>query len=475
MQKNYSSLIRHPENMSLFKAVEMSILSAQNAVPLHIHAEGLRGTGKTTILRAAKEVLPRIERVTGCMYNCDPKAPHCPDHRNMDYAELSRLGSEWIPMPFLEISHSAKVATVVGAVDLVRLTDRSYPEAALLPGTLAQAHRGVVFVDEINRLADTSPELADVLLDVMGTKPGRLQIEEAGIPKVEVSSLVTIWAASNPDEDPGPLEGIRRQLADRFDLCLGVRRPTNLSTLLAILEQADTAVAIRNLEDARLSVSARLTSALVRLNEIELGERLRSFLARVYVDHGLESLRALEAIVLAAKVHASLAGKERVENDDLKTVIPMVLKHRAAPHVLNDILDALSRLNAAPVEIQVDTPVVETPGQQQTDEQQQQVLHETELSTEEGMTGLNKSFLSRLFGSLRERSDEHKPISGSEMMPATGPAPLNPTSGTEGMLDSSLADPETIAIIAPPKAAKQLRDLPEGRMVMSEEALRRDH
>lgn len=470
MQKSYSALIRHPENMALFKAVEMSVLSAQNAVPLHIHAEGLRGTGKTTILRAAREVLPRIERVTGCLYNCDPRAPHCPVHRNMDYAELVRLGSEWVPMAFLEISHSAKVATVVGAVDLVRLTDRTHPEAALLPGTLAQAHRGIVFVDEINRLADTSPELADVLLDVMGTKPGRLQIEEAGLPKVEVSSLVTIWAASNPDEDPGPLEGIRRQLADRFDLCLGVRRPTNLSTLLAILEQADSLVAVRSLDDARLSVSARLTSALVRLNEIEVGERLRSFLARMYIDHGLESLRALEAIMLASKVHASLAGKEQVETDDLRAVIPMALKHRTAPHILNDILDALNRLNVVTLETQPDKPVGST-SDQPTGEQVEQ---EIPVASEEAVPSVSKNILSRLFGSLLERPDERRSSSGSAMLPVSGPSPLSPVKVGEGVLDSSFVDPETIAIVAPPLAAKPLRDLPEGRLVMSEEALHRD-
>ena len=76
---------------------------------------------------------------------------------HLDETELAEIGTEWIPMPFLEISHSAKVATVVGGIDLEKLVNRAHPEAALLPGTLAQAHRGIVFIDEINRLADTSP------------------------------------------------------------------------------------------------------------------------------------------------------------------------------------------------------------------------------------------------------------------------------------------------------------------------------
>ena len=94
-------------------------------------------------------------------------------------------------------------------------------------GTIPKAHRGIIFVDEINRIADTSPEIVDLLLDVMGTKPGRIQIEEAGFPVLEMPVQVSIWAASNPDEEPGPLEDVRRQLSDRFDFAVRVERPAN--------------------------------------------------------------------------------------------------------------------------------------------------------------------------------------------------------------------------------------------------------
>ena len=178
----YTSLVRHSGNRELFLFLELAILSQSRGHPLHIHVEGLRGTGKTTIIRAARQILPPIKRIRGCLYNCDPERPHCPEHRHLSREAIASLGIEEIPMPFLEISASAKIGTVVGTIDLARITNPARPEAALLPGTIPQAHRGIVFVDEINRLADTSPELADVLLDVMGTKPGRLQIEESGLP-----------------------------------------------------------------------------------------------------------------------------------------------------------------------------------------------------------------------------------------------------------------------------------------------------
>jgi magnesium chelatase subunit I len=191
----FAKLERYEGNESLFELVLMSVVSTLVGEPLHIHAEGLRGTGKTTIMRAARGILPNITRIKGCIYNCDPERPHCPQHKNMTAPELAELGTEEIPMPFLEISHSAKVGTVAGSIDLSRLTDSTQPEARLLPGLIPQAHRGILFIDEINRLADTSPEITDILLDVMGNKPGHIQIEEAGLPVVEIPVSVSVWAA----------------------------------------------------------------------------------------------------------------------------------------------------------------------------------------------------------------------------------------------------------------------------------------
>ena len=118
----FAKLERYAGNESLFELVLMSAVSTLVGEPLHIHAEGLRGTGKTTIMRAVRGILPDITRVKGCVYNCDPQQPHCPEHKHMTSQELAAIGTEEIPMPFLEISHSAKVGTVAGSIDLSRLT-----------------------------------------------------------------------------------------------------------------------------------------------------------------------------------------------------------------------------------------------------------------------------------------------------------------------------------------------------------------
>ncbi len=336
--RSYSQLIRHPGNASLFKAIELSLVSTGRGVPLHLHAEGLRGTGKTTILRSARAILPKIVRVKGCLYNCDPARPHCPEHRGLSAEQLAAIGVETVDMPFCEISHSAKVGTVAGSIDLARITDRENPLAAMLPGTIPRAHRGIILVDEINRLADTSPELADILLDVMGTKPGRMQIEETGLPTVEMPVVASVWAASNPDEDPGPLENIRRQLSDRFDLVVNMARPARATVVRDILTPAEPAPAAADGESA--STRQRLEEKIVAPPAV-LTEGVKQVIADLYVNFGLESLRAVEALGLAACVSAILDGRNEATSADLTAVAQMVLQHRVDLSTLGQTIEYL--------------------------------------------------------------------------------------------------------------------------------------
>ncbi len=331
--KQYCQLVRHPGNQALFLAAELSILAASAGQPLHLHAEGLRGTGKTSVLRAARQVLPRLERVRGCLYNCDPENPHCPEHRGLDARSLVSLGTEVIPMPFLEISHAAKVGTVVGSIDLARLTNPSRPAAALLPGTIPQAHRGIIFVDEINRLAETSPELADILLDAMGTRPGRVQVEEAGLPVVELPVQVTVWAASNPDEDPGPLEDVRRQLADRFDLRVAMGRPAQAEVVEQMLRAADGVGTHPGAPRPEFDHAAFAGTFLP--------DHLRRLIAGLYVRFSVESLRGVEALQLAARACAALGGRAEVDLQDLRRVAPLVFRHRVDEENLGRLVGCL--------------------------------------------------------------------------------------------------------------------------------------
>lgn len=333
----FPQLIRHRGIEPLFRAIEISVAAQYSGHPFHIHAEGLRGTGKTSVIRAAQKVLPPITRIRGCIYNCDPAKPHCPLHRHLSPGEVAAIGSETVPRPFLEISHSAKAGSVVGSIDLGKLTGQEAPVAALLPGTIPQAHRGIIFIDEINRLADTCPELADILLDVMGTKPGRIQIEEPGLPTVEMPVSVSVWAASNPDEDPGPLHHIRKQLADRFDFLVPVSQPQDPQAVFAILKS----------RDVRFTAQAAIAPlSPARLDSLPVPDDIRRTLATIYVAFRLESLRAVETLETAAVLEALLSGSSTVSLDHLSRVLPFALGHRTSAEILAAIQKFLEDLKA---------------------------------------------------------------------------------------------------------------------------------
>ena len=161
----------------------MSLICTAAGIPLHVHAEGLRGTGKTTVMRWARQIAPKITRLRGCVYQCRPDLPHCPDHS--ESTSLSHNETESVSMPFIEIGHGAKLGTILGSVDLARLTDPRGPKAALLPGAIPMANRGIVFIDEINRLAETAPEITDVLLSVMEPNRARSRSKKWGLSRAK--------------------------------------------------------------------------------------------------------------------------------------------------------------------------------------------------------------------------------------------------------------------------------------------------
>ena len=440
--KHYNQLIKHSGNSDLFKAIELSIVALSNNIPLHIHAEGLRGTGKTTMMRSVREMLPPILRVKNCIYNCHPEYPHCPEHRHLSPQEISGIGSELVPCPFLEISHAAKIGTVVGSIDLGKLTSRTQAMAAILPGTIPQAHRGIVFIDEINRLADTSPELADVLLDVMGTKPGHIQIEETGMPTVELPVSVTVWAASNPDEEPGSLMRIRKQLADRFDFGISMGKPSDYQAVFSILEQ-------RNNKES-LAYDNRINNITGSLSNNIIDDHIRKIIAAIYVDFNLESLRAIETIEMAASLSCLMAGRQKVGVVDIIDIVPLALAHRIDSKTIANILEYLKNIG--------NNKVVNMGGMYQL-QSSTEIQQNVEVNEPYRKVALWKKILDSFH---RKMSMLRQKLMGSGFQ-GTG-------HGTEVMSSGSMKimDPSKVNLTAPPKKALAMRELPVEEFLSSE-------
>jgi magnesium chelatase subunit I len=470
--KRYRDLVVHEGNQPLVEALEMSVLSLLAGRPIHVHVEGLRGTGKTTVVRAMKSILPSIERIAGCWYNCEPSNPHCPIHRNLGPEDLSLLGTESVSVPFLEISHAAKLGTVVGSIDLAKVVDPNQPEVALLPGVIPRAYRGIIFVDEINRLADTSPELTDVLLDVMGTKPGRLQVEETGLPTFTLPVMCSVWAASNPDEEPGALEDIRRQLSDRFDFVVNMGRPQNHDIVKRILSGY-----VASDESAWLQHGDSVPQKAGLLQKIALPDELASVLAELYVSFGIESLRAVEAISLGARARAALNSRTRVLLDDIRGVLAITLRHRVDGATLINISKFLDEYESRRGRHkEQDRP----PLKSQDDSGEGQATPENPRDLVRSGDNLLKpdSLWDRLMrGMGLTRPDVSRTSRGPQQRGlASGTGSSGGQRGHGGRYaaggGTSIADPKDVDVCAPPGKAKSLFQLAGGDILFTEEDLR---
>ncbi|MCA9553561.1 MAG: ATP-binding protein, partial [Myxococcales bacterium] len=134
---------------------------------------GDRGTGKSTAVRALAALLPKVAVVAKCPYRCDPDAPRSACVAGCPAAE-GRRSREKVPVPVVDLPLGATEDRVVGALDLEQALTRG--ERAFEPGLLARAHRGFLYIDEVNLLED---HLVDLLLDVAAS--GENVVEREGI------------------------------------------------------------------------------------------------------------------------------------------------------------------------------------------------------------------------------------------------------------------------------------------------------
>ena len=176
---------------------------------------GDRGTGKSTAVRGLADLLPSLKVVAGCPYGCDPAktAGAC---AQCSAASLGKPKVETRPVPVVDLPLGASEDRVVGALDLEKALSQGVKSFA--PGLLAQAHRGFLYIDEVNLLED---HLVDLLLDVAAS--GENVVERDGL-SVRHPARVVLVGSGNPEEGE-----LRPQLLDRFGLSVEVRTPTDVT------------------------------------------------------------------------------------------------------------------------------------------------------------------------------------------------------------------------------------------------------
>ena len=282
---------------------------------------GDRGTGKSTAVRALAALLPPMRAVAECRYGCDPAAPAgalCDECRARRAA--GPLSSRVAPVPVVDLPLGATEDRVVGALDLERALTRG--EKVFQPGLLARAHRGFLYVDEVNLLED---HLVDLLLDVAAS--GENVVEREGLSLRHPARFVLV-GSGNPEEGE-----LRPQLLDRFGLSLEVATPTDIAERVAVIRRRDAyerdPEAFRA-EWARADgrLRRRIAAARGRLDAVAVPDAVLEDAARLCVALGTDGLRGELTLVRAARAVAALEGAGAVARAHLARMAPAALRHR---------------------------------------------------------------------------------------------------------------------------------------------------
>jgi magnesium chelatase subunit D len=281
---------------------------------------GEKGTAKSTAARALARLLPPIRAVAGCAYRCEPEAPwaDCPSCAEVEEGN-ARAAIE-SPTPHAELPLGATEDRVLGTLDLDRVLKEG--RSALRPGLLARAHRGILYVDEVNLLPD---HLVDVLLDVAAS--GVNTVERDGISARHPARFLLV-GSMNPEEGE-----LRPQLLDRFGLMVEVAAPADVDLRAEVVRrrlafEADPAGFAAKWEAGDRALGARIDEARRRLHEVQVPPGLLTAIARLCAESQVDGLRADIALYKASRALAALDGRDRVRTDDLRTAAEFVLPHR---------------------------------------------------------------------------------------------------------------------------------------------------
>ena len=290
---------------------------------------GDRGTGKSTAVRALAALLPPLVAVKGCPYHRDPKvdAWFDPD-ASAEGKRPRRLATELVPTPVVDLPLGATEDRVVGALDLEHALTKG--ETRFEPGLLARAHRGFLYIDEVNLLED---HIVDLLLDVAAT--GENVVEREGLSVRHPARFVLI-GSGNPEEGE-----LRPQLLDRFGLSVDVKTPTALADRVEVVKRRDAfdrdpAGFYARWAEAEAEVSARIVAARIHLGAVETPDAVLEAASRLCMAIGADGLRGELTIMRAARAHAALSRSEAVSLRDVHAVATMALRHRLRRNPLDD-------------------------------------------------------------------------------------------------------------------------------------------
>uniref|UniRef100_A0A0G4F5Q6 Mg-protoporphyrin IX chelatase n=1 Tax=Chromera velia CCMP2878 TaxID=1169474 RepID=A0A0G4F5Q6_9ALVE len=306
------------------------LLGAVNRDMGGVIVSGRRGTGKSVMARALHRLMPPIEIVKGSQYNVDPSKPEeiddfLADELKESGKQLEDLPTEIVQAPFVQVPLNAMEDRLVGSVDVEESVKQG--KTVFQPGLLAKAHRGILYIDDLNLL---DSELANILLTVVSD--GEVVVERDGL-SVRYPCKPLIIATFNPEEGE-----LRNHLLDRLAVSLSCD-----AAPLSLDERVEAVTSVGAFSDrSRKPKEERLVEALEEEDDL----RTQIIFAREYLKRitctpdqlqylcneaaraGCQGHRAELFACEVARASAALEGKDQVEADDLKLAVKLVIAPR---------------------------------------------------------------------------------------------------------------------------------------------------
>jgi len=294
------------------------LLAAVNPAIGGILVRGEKGTAKSTMVRALAALLPDISVVRNCAFSCSPEPgeERCPDcQRSFPQLETTIRRARLINLPL-----NATEDRVAGGIDFPRSLQRG--KVVFSPGLLASAHRGLLYVDEVNLLDD---HIVDLILDAAAS--GENRVEREGISFRHPARFILV-GTMNPEEGE-----LRPQLLDRFGLCLEVAGAKEPEERVELMERRDAYDLNQDgfcaeYQAATDQLAHRIAQARALLPKVRISANLRGFIGELCRENNVAGHRADLVMEQAARALAALEGRLEVSAEHVRVVAPLVLIHR---------------------------------------------------------------------------------------------------------------------------------------------------
>ncbi|MFF0781806.1 putative cobaltochelatase [Streptomyces sp. NPDC003720] len=309
------------------------LLNAVSPAVGGVLVRGEKGTAKSTAVRALSALLPEVAVVPGCRFSCDPAAPDpsCPDGPHEAGAGDAR------PARMVELPVGASEDRLVGALDIERALAEGVK--AFEPGLLADAHRGILYVDEVNLLHD---HLVDLLLDAAAM--GASYVEREGV-SVRHAARFLLVGTMNPEEGE-----LRPQLLDRFGLTVEVAASREPDERVEVVRRRlayddDPGAFAARWAEEEAAVRQRIAAARELLPRVRLGDGALRQIAATCAAFEVDGMRADIVMARTATALAAWAGRTDVLAEDVRQAALLALPHRRrrnpfdAPGLDEDKLD----------------------------------------------------------------------------------------------------------------------------------------